>query len=124
MVFLIIPLVLILSGILLVVVMEAVHPSVYGKSIPEEQLDEFFGKHLDKISVNQYSQEHNIFFIGDRESDIHEAVVLSPSPFLSKWSIQSRGTIPRRSKWTKILDTKRVELIAIEEASDDKWYKR
>lgn len=74
--------------------------AVYGRIIPENELDEFLGKHLNGYSINEYAGVHSKLlylseypYIADQSFDL-----------FSKWHIARHGRISRRSKWSKRLD--------------------
>lgn len=95
--------VLVLAVLFLVV--ECAHFHVYGWFIKEEELDHYLGKHLPTATLNPFSEDGTLF------SDMPKYVARSSS-FLSKYSVERYGTIPRWSKWTRKLDEKRAELLA------------
>lgn len=102
-------LILVAAAIFLIV--ESVHISVYGWPIDEDELDMYLDKHLDKAEMNPYSQNGTLF------SGMPRYVARSQS-FLTKWHIEGYGTIPRWSKWTEVLDKKRLELFKVKKLSD------
>lgn len=85
-------------------VIEGTHFHVYGWFIKEEELDAYLGKYLGQAGLNPYSENGTLF------CDMPRYVSRSNS-FLSKWSVERYGVIPRWSKWTKKLDERRAELM-------------
>lgn len=67
---------------------------IFGKRIPEQELDEFFGRHIEE-------------YIRSGDGLLHGSVNLPyiarvPSSMFSKWYIgDGYGIIPRWSKWSK-----------------------
>ena len=86
---------------------EIAHRSVFGKPLDEVTLDRFFETTFDKYDkLNGYST--NILIRTDNWDAPYIAINRSPT---QKWYIQDLGTIPKKSKWTKKLDDKRMELM-------------
>jgi hypothetical protein len=85
-------------------VWEFAHWSVYGRPVPEDEIDYYLTKYLPDAHLNPYSDNGPLF------CDMPRYVSRSQS-VLSKWYIQDYGWIPRWSKWTKVLDAKRAELL-------------
>lgn len=102
-------LILVAAAVFLIV--EGVHISVYGWMIDEAELDAYLGKHLEDAEMNPYSLNGTLF------SGMPRYVARSQT-FLTKWHIEGYGTIPRWSKWTEVLDKKRLELFKVKKLSD------
>lgn len=95
----------VLIVLVLILIIEGTHFSVYGPFIKEDELDAYLGKYLAAATLNPFSADGTLF------SDMPKYVTRSSS-FLSKYSVERYGTIPRWSKWTKALDARRAVLLA------------
>jgi len=87
----------------------AAHRNVFGPMISEDELDAYLGKYLNEAVLNPYSSDGSLF------CDIPLYIARQPS-ILSEWYIERRngagGPIPRKSKWTKLINERRAQLLA------------
>lgn len=112
----------------LFVLFELVHVNVFGWYLKEPELDAYFAENMKYYELNEMDSSRKILF-GMKTKDVDGInvpteflpyVAIGNSP-LSKWHVGGfsktqlrKGTIPRWSKWSKALDLKRENLIAIE----------
>lgn len=101
---------IITAGILLVVVLifEGTHMSVFGGLLGERTLKMVLEVRLDSLELNPYS--NTIMSDRDYTSERPYLSCLGQS-MLTKWNIDGIGCVPRWSKWSRILDDKRLELL-------------
>lgn len=79
----------------------------YGWYLSDKQIGAILENNMDKMRLNQFA-DHIL-------SDPYSAgyVAHKSLPLISKWYIAKVGMIPRWSKWSKVLDEKRDELLAM-----------
>ena len=94
----------VIAVVLVALIVDGTHASVFGLPIKEKELDAYLGKYLDKAELNPYSST--------MLSNMPRYVAVS-STVLSKRHIEKYGTIPRWSKWSKRLDKKRASLLPV-----------
>lgn len=99
----------VILAILFLLLTEAANRLVLGGWIGEEDLDAYLGKYYDRLELNEFSQNGDLF------SGAPKFIAKSWSP-TSKWYIKDYGIIPRWSKWSGKLDYKRSKLMTTQES--------
>lgn len=94
---------------------EAISRYVYGRFIKEEELDSFLSANLDSYELNEWDTTNRLLFKDGKPSIAQHFMPLGS--ILSKWHIVGvgGGSIPRWSRWSKLLDIKRRQLIKAKE---------
>lgn len=90
--------------------------AVYGRYLSDEDIEIIVSKDLDTMKLNPYSDNHSIISPAFDLNKVDRYYLgRARLATLSKWHIgalgENLGQIPRWSKWSKILDEKREELI-------------
>ena len=78
---------------------------VFGWRIKENTLDKFLGKNLGQYRLNSHNNKI-------MSHDSLPCITTCPPDIAAAWYIMGYGTIPHLSKWNKILNHKRSELLA------------
>lgn len=100
--------------LLFLVGFEISHRSVFGKHLSEEALDDLLAGELKYYSLTDFSEWNTLLF-GWKDNGPLPYLTCGTKSLTSKWSVggtsSQSGTIPRWSKWSRILDDHRAKLI-------------
>lgn len=103
--------ILVFWGVVMFVAFEIPRYFVYGKLLPDREIEVYLTKYIDQLEANPYSSTLLHVRYDIPENDRGDLPFISKSwGILSSWYIQDHGTIPRWSVWNKRLDAKLAAL--------------
>ena len=110
---LILGLTLMVWAVILFLVWELSKRLVCGRLLSEDELDVFFSAHLEEYVLNECSKNKDLLSHGPQtEPFVSRNTRSYITPFnLSYWYINDVGRVPRWSRWHRLLEIKRRQLI-------------